>query len=1151
MDLDKTTSFNIGRPVHLHSPTTALRNTQQTMSSEKKRQVSEISGGSSTGKNKNKKDGKTFTKLTQREHILHRPDMYRGSIAPQTGNHVIVTETGNVEHKDVEVAPAFLNVLEEALMNAADRVSCAHEGGNSTKYPTTKIAIDLSGNQFSVTNDGDGISCEFLEEHGIHAPELIFANLLTSSNYDDDAKRLNVGRNGLGVKILNIYSKKFTVETIDASAGKKYKQTFEDNMVTVKKPKITSFSGKPYTKVTAELDLERFGMRTDNISDDIVGIMRRRAHEVQVCSMDPIKVTFNGTSVKCPSPEKYMSMYGVDKSKMVFASTPRWKVAVAFTPENGEFRHHSFVNSTCTPDGGTHLGHVLDPLLKDMTETLRKKFKSPKLRSALVKECLTVVVSGHVFNPTFTSQTKSCLTLHARDFGSSFTPPDNFIPKLLRCGVADHIHELLRSKDVDKLKDNDGKKVSNIRGIPNLHDARFAGTKKSSTTYLMATEGASALTMALSAMSVIGRDRFGAFPLRGKLLNVRDAPPTQISSNAEITNLKKILGLKNGVVYENTSSLRYGGIILLCDQDSDGSHIRGLLLNMFEVFWPSLLKLGFVHTVYTPVVRATKGSTVRLFYNEHEYDVWKGSSSSRGFKIKYLKGLGSSTPAEAREYFKDIETSIVEYVKDKDSKESMSLAFSKDRSNDRKAWLGEYDSTSILDNNDRTVKISDFVNKELIHFSNNDVLRSIGSAVDGLKVSQRKALFGTILKGNFGDEVKVAQLTGFVSDKSRFHHGEVSMSGTIVSMAQDFVGSNNINLFLPKGQLGSRLQGGKDAASPRYTFVQMNPVTNLIFRRDDDPVISWTFDEGCRTEPVVYCPIIPMALVNSSIGIGTGFSTCIPGFNPKDVIENVRARLEKKPVKNLVPWYRGFKGTVQPDGAGNFVTRGVLFMAGKNVHVTELPVGTWTSNYKEMLDKMVSDGKIESYEEACTDDIVDFRVVLKETMDQAKVITLLKLSSVIRTSNLHLFDSSGRIKKYEDVSEIEREHFEFRLGVYIKRKEYQLRVLRHESLILSEKVRFFRAKIDGSLIMENRSYDQVIGTLKSMGFKPLGHAFDTVGKDASFDYVTNVKLFDVTSERVQKLIRDRDEMVTRMRILEKTSPEKIWENELNDLEKAI
>lgn len=1122
------------------------------MPSEKKRQVSAISGGSTTGKKKNnKKDGKTFTKLSQREHILHRPDMYCGSITPETASHVIVSESGDVVYKDVEVAPAFLNVLEEALMNAADRVSCAHEGGNSITVPTTKITIDVSGNQFSVTNDGDGISCEFLEEHGIHAPELIFANLLTSSNYDDDEKRLNVGRNGLGVKILNIYSKKFTVETIDANAEKKYKQTFEDNMITVKKPKITSFSGRPYTKVTAELDLDRFGIRCDTIPDDVVGILRRRAHEIQVCSMDAIKVTFNGKSVKSPSPEKYMSMYGVDKSKMVFASTPRWKVAVAFTPDNGEFRHHSFVNSTCTPDGGTHLGHVLDPLLKEMTDALRKKFKSPKLRPSLVKECLTVVVSGHVFNPTFTSQTKSCLTLHPRDFGSSFAPPDNFSTRLLKCGVAEHVHELLKSKDVDKLKDNDGKKVSNIRGIPNLHDAKFAGTKKSASTYLMATEGASALTMALSAMSVIGRDRFGAFPLRGKLLNVRDAPAAQISNNAEITNLKKILGLKNGVEYENTSSLRYGGIILLCDQDSDGSHIRGLLLNLFEVFWPSLLKLGYVHTVYTPVVRATKGTTVKLFYNEHDYDVWKGSSSSRGFKIKYLKGLGSSTPAEAREYFKDIETSIVEYVKDKDSKECMSLAFSKERANDRKAWLGGYDSTSILDNNDRSVKISDFVNKELIHFSNNDVLRSIGSAVDGLKVSQRKALFGTLLKGNFGDEVKVAQLTGFVSDKSRFHHGEVSMSGTIVSMAQDFVGSNNINLFLPKGQLGSRLQGGKDAASPRYTFVQMNPVTNLIFRKDDDPVIAWTSDEGCRTEPVVYCPIVPMALVNSSVGIGTGFSTCIPGFNPRDIISNVRARLNKKPVKDLVPWYRGFKGPVQPDGSGNFVTKGVLFVAGKNVHITELPVGTWTSNYKEMLDKMVSDAKIDSYEEACTDDIVDFRVVLKEPTEESKVVSILKLSSVIRTSNLHLFDSYGRIKKYSDVSEIEREHFEFRLGVYHKRKEHQLKVLRHESLVLSEKVRFFRAKIDGSLKMENRSYDQVLRTLESMKFRPLGTAFDSDAKDDSFDYITNVKLFDVTSERVQKLTRDRDDTVSKMRILEGTPPEKIWSNELNELEKAL
>ena len=293
-----------------------------------------------------KKDAK-FTKLSQREHVLKRPDMYTGSLSPETIQHVVVNEKDETIIKDVKISPAFLQVVEEAVMNAADRVSCLHEEGNNIKIPTTKIAIDVIGNQVTVTNDGDGISSEYLDEHKMHAPELIFGNLLTSSNYNDEKKRLNVGRNGLGIKILNIFSTRMEVETIDSARSKKYNQVFEKNMSVVHKPSITKYSGKPYTRVIANIDLQRFGIKGDVISKDVIGILRRRAHEVQMCSMNTIKVSFNGVQVKTPSPEKYMSMYGVDKTKMVFSTTPRWKVAIAFTPENGEFKQYSFVNSTC------------------------------------------------------------------------------------------------------------------------------------------------------------------------------------------------------------------------------------------------------------------------------------------------------------------------------------------------------------------------------------------------------------------------------------------------------------------------------------------------------------------------------------------------------------------------------------------------------------------------------------------------------------------------------------------------------------------------------------------------------------------------------------------------------------------------------------
>ena len=1093
-----------------------------------------------------------FQKLSGREHILQRSDMYCGSTDPDNLTCYVVDSSGDLSQKDVLVAPAFLQTVEEAIMNAADRISVAHEENASVTHNTTKIAVDIKSNKISVYNDGDGIPCDFLDEHGVHAPELIFGNLRTSSNYDDNEKRLNVGRNGIGIKIANIFSSKFIVETVDFVKKKKYRQIFSKNMSVVNPPVIKDFDGEPYTKVTFHVDTEKFGMGSE-IPEDVVSILRRRCYEVLVCSLDPVKVVFNGKTLKANTLEKYMDLYGIDKPRIATAVTTRWKVAVAFTPGHGTFRQISFVNSTCTPQGGTHVNYIVDPLVKHLVGYMRKKFKVPKLKTSIVKDALTIVVSAHVVNPTFSSQTKDMLTLPVKDFGSTFELPESVPAKILKMGLVEYVGDIVKNKEVLLLNENDGKKTKSVKGIPKLHDAQWAGTKKSSECFLIVTEGDSALTMALSAAAVIGREKFGCFPLRGKLLNVRDAPSQQVSNNAEITNIKKILGLQNGIIYDEGSvrtRLRYGGgIILLTDADLDGSHIRGLLLNLFDTFWPSLLELGYVKTISTPIVRATKGSSVKLFYNDFDYKNWKENSITSGYKIKYLKGLGSSTPAEAREYFRNVYKSLVGYNADENSKESMSLAFDKNRSGDRKKWLMDYDSESIIQSSDRTVDISTFVNKELIHFSQGDLVRSMPSVVDGLKLSQRKALCGSFLKGILKTESKVAQLTGFVSDKTQYHHGESSMSGTIVGMAQDFVGTNTINYLLPKGQLGSRLSNGNDAASPRYTFVQMNPVTPLIFKKEDGPILSWTEDEGVVTEPVYYVPVICTLLANGCKSIATGYSTTIHQYNPVELIRNVRKRLGGKPVSKLLPYYRGFLGDVVENPNGGYFSRGVYTVRDKHVSISEIPIGLSISSYKNYLDSILDKKSIASYTERCTDSIVDFDVTLKEEMEIDKIELLLKLTSSIKTTNMHAFDVNGRIKKYEDVSEIEKEHFDERYKSYGLRKEYLLDVVRHDLKVVSEKVRFFEFKIDRKIVLEGKTYEECIQSLVKYKFVELASTFDS--DELSFDYITNVKMFDVTKEKVLKLVEERDNLHKELLEIENSTVEDMWKRDLALLEKSL
>jgi DNA topoisomerase-2 len=355
-------------------------------------------------------------------------------------------------------------------------------------------------------------------------------------------------------------------------------------------------------------------------------------------------------------------------------------------------------------------------------------------------------------------------------------------------------------------------------------------------------------------------------------------------ANAEISAIKQILGLQHGKVYKDASSLRYGHLMIMTDQDYDGSHIKGLIINFIDHFWPSLLKIpGFLLEFITPIVKATKGKNAQKreisFFTIPEYENWKEENDGgKGWTLKYYKGLGTSTTEDAKKYFSDLGKHLKQFqISDDNCRTLIDMAFNKKKADGRKEWLRGYSSGTFMDHTMDEIPIDDFINKELILFSMADNQRSIPSSVDGLKPGQRKVLF-SCFKRNLKNEIKVAQLGGYVAEQSAYHHGEVSLYMTVINMAQNFVGSNNLNLLEPLGQFGTRLQGGKDAASPRYIFTNLSTLARTIFHPDDDPLLTYLNDDGQSIEPEWYIPVVPMLLVNGGEGIGTGWSTGIPNF---------------------------------------------------------------------------------------------------------------------------------------------------------------------------------------------------------------------------------------------------------------------------------
>lgn len=887
---------------------------------------------------------------------------------------------------------------------------------------------------------------------------MIFGHLLTSSNYDDDQAKITGGRNGYGAKLCNVYSTEFTLETADSKTKKKYKQTWTDNMSNMGKAAIVQNKSDDFTKITFTPDFKKFKMT--GMDDDFEALVKRRVFDLAGTSRG-VKVYLNGERLKVNSFKKYMEMYtkaikrergdeAANDTSEIITESPDVRWEIGFAVSDGTFQQVSFVNSIATTSGGTHVNYIADQICTKLMDIVKKKNKGgAALKINQVRNHIFLFVNCLIVNPAFTSQTKEQLTTKHTQFGSKCSVSDDFLKKIAKTEVVNNILHFAQQKADQILKKSDGNRRSRMDN-PKLTDANKAGTKDGYRCTLILTEGDSAKGLAIAGRSVVSPDLFGVFPLRGKILNVRDASVDQISKNAEIQNIKNFLGLKHKTNYTDCKSLRYGHLMIMTDQDHDGSHIKGLLINFLQVQFPSLLKIPeFLVEFITPIVKAYKGNPKRpkqsqSFFTMPEYKSWKEQHKhEHGWEHKYYKGLGTSTTEDAQVYFRDLDKHLKEFHVIQDNEpELIELAFSKKKADERKEWLRQFKPGTYLDHSTKDVTYTDFVNKELILFSMADNMRSIPSVVDGLKPGQRKVLF-TCFKRNLKKDMKVVELAGSILGLTAYQHGETSLQSTIVGLAQTFVGSNNINCLEPSGNFGSRLQGGSDCASARYIYTRLSPFARRIFHSADEPLLTYNTDDEHTIEPETYVPVVPMVLINGADGIGTGWSTSIPNYNPEDIVDNLRLLMAGEPMKPIMPWFRDFKGNVTQMAPDRYKFSGIIKQTGENeVEITELPIRMWTQDFKDKIVEIIKADKVpafvKDYDDYNTHEQVHFVIRMEEKHMKAAVEEGLeekfKLSRSIATSNLVAFDAEGRITKYATVEDIMKEFYGIRIKFYEKRK---------------------------------------------------------------------------------------------------------------------
>jgi len=1112
---------------------------------------------------------KVYTKKDPIDHVLLRTSMYAGSKTLKTYDDYVAefndeSEEYKIKKKYITSSPAILRIFIEVLSNAVDNV----DRSRKAKIPCTtiKVNIDQETGETVVWNDGDIIPIEMHTEEKMYNHTLIFGHLLTGSNYDDTNEREISGLNGLGTKITNIFSTKFTVKGLDPANKKTFEQTWTNNMKSPGEPIVNSTKEKKgYTEVRYFPDFKQFDL--EGYTTDIIALYTK--YVIDAAMLTKVKVYFNNDLINVNNLLSYSKLYDLPTDENILIKNTN--IEALITPSN-EFQSIAFTNGIFNRLGGQHVDAVSEALFRPILDKLNKKGK-PQLNIKDLKQFFKIFVTCTVPNPEFDSQSKE--KLEAPKVKCEIKSAD--VNKILKWSVMSDIDDMIKAKEMVVLKKSEKKKKSYVK-IEGYDPANNAGGKLGHECSLILCEGLSAKNYGVAGIEKglfgkKGRDYIGLLPLRGKVLNCRNSIPTTIASNKVITDLIQALNLRHDIDYtedSNFKTLSYGKVVLMTDADCDGLHITGLIMNFFHYLFPSLLEREepFLISLATPIV-IVKKPVYKIFYDENRYKEFETKTLADGKKIesKYYKGLGTFEIQDVPDTFGE---KMINFIEDEKTTTLMNKVFHKKFADQRKDWLENYNpnpSFSLDDeDNDVDMGISEFLDTEVIKFSHNDCKRSIPSLFDGLKESQRKILFA-VKKRNltFNKQMlKVAQLGAYTAEHTNYHHGEGNLFDTIINMAQEFPGSNNIPLLYRGGMFGTRACPS-GAASPRYIFTKMESVTPLIFRPEDDVLLDYVIDDGDQVEPKFYIPILPMILINGSVGIGSGWSTNIPSFNPLDIIECIKVWLDNdgecliedpddKTVISLLPelkpWYRGFTGSIE-NVKDKFITYGIINKNKNKVEITELPIGLWTDKFKETCEDWKSEKQIKDFKNYS--DHKKIRFTITESDDGMNCsIDNMKLYSSISLSNMVVFNEKEQLKKYT-LDQIINDFCKMRYFYYTKRKNYILENLEKELRIMGNKERFITEIINKKLNIMDVEEDVVVKELEKKGYDKdfKGEIEDISEKDTNksgYEYLLRLQVRTLTANKVKQLKNDILSAQKKLDDVKKTTEKQLWLKDLKEFE---
>lgn len=1169
----------------------------------------------------------TVQRKTDREHTWIRPDAYVGSIVPDKKMLTVILPDGSIERTTLQYSPAAYKIFDEVVSNVIDQYIrvLTSEGIDKEKDPVKCLMINYEKESgvITITNSGRGIPITKTKD-GIYTPQDVFESLKTGSNFDDNILRYGGGRNGFGAALASFYSKWLEVTTV--YQGKLYKQKFIDRNAEVTEPIISDTEASQRTIVKFLPDYEYFGGKFPEVYDVI---FRTRANEIAAIFDGHLKVFYNGLSTKVQKFSDYVSLVAPEsytyfeyepvsadvkqktmKTTKILPTIIGWRAAL-WCKKGKSAVQHSFINGINTLKGGKHVNGFLRAIVKKMASgkylpnNLTIGNNSIFSLESVIKK-ISVYLVCFAPNPSFVGQTKEELSSQTQipDI------PDEVVEHFIKNS---DIVEILKN-EMTLLKEgpsnfSEGRKILDVF-IPKLDDANYAGYKSGCTLIISEGESSGGALEKARYSTPNGADFYGVFQLKGKIRNVRKVELEEELKDVVISQFKKAMGLDMRVKYtNNTSSLRYDSLLIAADQDVDGFHITGLIINFIHHHWPELLlKDGFIKILRTKFIQFTGPKSLVLdFYSRIEYEKWKAKEGMNiDGKIKVYKGIGNNLNCEMQEYFRNLNEN---YIKISYNPETDDILFNEAFGKDtliRKKWIERKFSLEEKSLDKLELSAGQYIDDYVRTFAEANIERMI-AGLDGLKTVQRKILAAALAESrNKKDGIKVNSLAGKILSDYDYNNGDSSLWGAIVKMAQAWVGKAFVNLLEPKGQFGSRIN--TKASATRYLSTAVSRMGRALFRNTDglknvETFFPHNFNETQMIEPKRFYPPVPIILLNGSDSISMGWSSKIYKYSIKDITNYFTARIKEgksaEDLPDLKPSFYGHTGNVEmlynkKDKAIGFIVSGKMILEGNTLIINEIPPFISIDEYKTHLEKLKYSKVIKSKYHKLDDSnnrIPKFEFIVELTDDYLKKcfenkekggklthdeIILEKKSSKnditihydlskdfknkVKCSleNMYLLDHNNKLKYYSTAKDIMEDFISITGDFYKKLYDHWSSVFEEDLKYLNSKMLFIKGvAVDKKINILRRTDEEIAVDIETYSNKIYKRydSDDGEDKDNGYRYLTKMPMRVLTKQKVDSIQKEIDEKTKEYDIHIKMTPKDYWINDykhfLSEMKKQL